>query len=144
MSTPKSSVSGERPTSGRVLVVDDDPMVARAIALILSAYSVDVVHSGAHALARIAEGWHYDVILCDVMMPLMTGPELLEQLLATAPEAAARLVFITGCATQPEVRRVLDRHSHPCLEKPLNIDSLRTLVDIRVRQARADRVERSA
>jgi CheY-like chemotaxis protein len=144
MATSQSAGSGERPTVGRVLIVDDDPMVARAIALILSAYSVDTVHSGAHALARIAEGWHYDVILCDVMMPSMTGPEFLELLLKTAPAAAARVVFITGGAARPDVRRVLDRVSHPVLEKPVNIDTLRTLVDGRVLQARDESSERSA
>jgi CheY-like chemotaxis protein len=144
MAASQSESSGERPTVGRVLIVDDDPMVAVAIALILSAYSVDIVHSGAHALARIAAGWRYDIILCDVMMPSMTGPEFLEQLLETAPAAAARVVFITGGAARPDVRRVLDRASHPVLEKPVNIDILRTLVDGRVRQARDESSERSA
>lgn len=144
MASSRSTRSGERPTTGRVLVVDDDPMVARAIALVLSAYSVDVVHSGAQALAHIAKGWHYDVILCDVMMPSMTGPELLEQLRASAPASAARVIFMTGCAMQPEVRRLLDRLSQPCLEKPVNIDTLRTLVGNCIREGRLEPSERSA
>jgi len=144
MSSSKSAVSGERPTSGRVLVVDDDPMVARAIALILSAYSVDVVNSGVHALARIAEGWHYDVILCDVMMPSMTGPQMLEELFATAPTAAARVVFMTGCVLMPELQRVLLRFANLCLEKPLDIEGLRALVESRIREARAPAIERTA
>jgi len=119
-------------------------MVARSIALILSAYSVDIVYSGADALARIGQGWHYDVILCDVMMPSMTGPQMFEQLAVSAPAAAARVVFMTGCALLPELRNFLERVSSPCLEKPLDIDALRALVDDRMRDAPSPVSERSA
>jgi len=144
MPASKGAMSGTRPTSGRVLVVDDDPLVARSVALILSAYSVDIVNSGADALARIAEEWHYDVILCDVMMPSMTGPQMLEELFATAPTAAARVVFMTGCVLMPELQSVLDRFANPCLEKPLDIEGLRALVESRIREARAPAIERIA
>ena len=144
MPVARGSSSGTRQTTGRVLVVDDDPMVARSIALILSAYSVDIANSGAEALARIAEGWRYDVILCDVMMPSMTGPELFERLVDTAPAAAERVVFMTGCALLPEVRVFLERVASPCLEKPLDIDGLRALVEDRVRNSRTPASERLA
>lgn len=145
MVASKGAKSGTRPAhpaSGRVLVVDDDPLVARSVALILSAYSVDIVNSGADALARIGDGWQYDVILCDVMMPSMTGPQMLEELFATSPTTAARVVFMTGCVLEPELQRILDRFSNPCLEKPLNIEALRALVESRIREARAPAVER--
>jgi CheY-like chemotaxis protein len=144
MHLPTGAASGAHASSsstGRVLVIDDDPMVARSLALILAAHSVDVVHSGADALARIARGSQYDVILCDVMMPSMTGPEFLARLLVAAPAEAERVVFVTGCALLPEVRRLLDRVSNPCLEKPVNIDALRALVEDRVREARTETLE---
>ena len=147
MLASKDAASGTRPArlaTGRVLVVDDDPMVARSVALILSAYSVDIVNSGADALARIGDGWEYDVILCDVMMPSMTGPQMLEKLFATSPTAAERVVFMTGCVLVPELERILDRFSNPCLEKPLDIEGLRALVESRVREARAPAIEQIA
>jgi CheY-like chemotaxis protein len=121
------------PRVGRVLVVDDDPLVADAIALMLSgAHDVTVVHSGQQALALIARGERYDVILCDVMMPVMSGADLHVRLTAVAPSEAERMVFITGCVSMPASRAFLDRVANPCLEKPFDVHVLRALVDARV------------
>src|SRR5579864_2736704 len=103
MSALERNVTAAPRSSGRVLVVDDEPRVARSIALALSdAFDVDVAHSGADALELVSQGERYDVILCDVMMPHMTGPELFERLRVVAPAMAEEMVFITGGALLPE------------------------------------------
>jgi CheY-like chemotaxis protein len=134
--SPERKSSKLRRSAGRVLIIDDDVMVARSVERVLSAaHSVTVVHSAAEGLARIAEGSRYDVILCDVMMPTMSGIELHRQLRAVAPSEADRLVFVTGCALLPEVRAFLDAVPNTCLEKPFDAEALREFVERRVRDA---------
>lgn len=131
---PARCLSGARARAGRVLVVDDDAQVARSIKLVLgAAHDVSIASNGAEALALIEGGERFDVILCDLTMPVMSGPELHAHLSTTAPAEAARLVFITGCAVAPHARVFLDRVPNTWLEKPFDIDALRAFVERRVR-----------
>jgi PAS domain S-box-containing protein len=115
-------------TRARVLVIDDEPIVGRAVKRVLQvSHDVTAVTSARAALELIAAGERYDLILCDLMMPHMTGMELHEQLTASAPEVAARIVFLTGGAFTPAARSFLDRISNPCFEKPFDAEQLRQL-----------------
>jgi CheY-like chemotaxis protein len=71
----------DRPEAARVLVVDDDREIADTMAEVLGfeGYSVDVARDGVQAMERIPE-FQPDVILLDLMMPRMTGFEVLERL----------------------------------------------------------------
>ena len=69
-----------------------------------------------------------EVILCDVMMPEMTGPDLYEALIELAPDQARRIIFITGGAFSPASQSFLDRVSNPCFEKPCDIQKLRSAI----------------
>jgi CheY-like chemotaxis protein len=118
-------VSAPRP---KVLVVDDDAMIGRAMARTLASVAyVTVEQAPQGALSRIAAGERFDVVLCDVMMPVMTGPDLFEQVRACAPEAAGVFVFITGGMTE-EVGRRLRSTGRPWVEKPVTPERLRRLV----------------
>jgi CheY-like chemotaxis protein len=131
---PKRTSSGTRPINGRILVVDDDLFVGDAVALILAdAHAVTVVNRAEEALDLITRGERYDVILCDVMMPVMSGADLHARMTAVAPTEAARMVFVTGCAVVPEVRAFLDRVPNTCLEKPFEVDAFRAFIERRVR-----------
>ena len=142
--SPARKSSGMRRSPGRVLIIDDDVMVARSVERVLStAHSVTVVHSAAEGLARITEGARFDVILCDVMMPSMSGIELHTQLRAVAPSEADRLVFVTGCALLPDVRAFLDAVANTCLEKPFDVEALREFVERRVRDAHSQGDDKS-
>ena len=70
------------------------------------------------------------------MMPVMTGAQLHERMAQIAPQEAARIVFVTGCALLPEVRDFLDRVSNTCLEKPIDAHALRAFVSRRIRSQR--------
>jgi signal transduction histidine kinase len=114
---------------GRILVIDDEPMVAGALQRILSVdHDVVTARNGRQAMVRFDRGERFDVILSDVMMPVMSGIDLLEQLARTIPEQAEKLIFISGGAFTPAVKSSLDRIRNRRLEKPFEAHGLRTLV----------------
>lgn len=112
----------------RVLVVDDERLVGEAIARSLAEENdVEVVTDANQALPRIVAG-RYDVVLCDLMMPIMTGMDLYAEVVRRAPKLAGRLVFMTGGAFTARARAFLESVANPCLEKPLDTSKLRSLV----------------
>jgi ligand-binding sensor domain-containing protein/signal transduction histidine kinase/CheY-like chemotaxis protein len=125
---------------GRVLVVDDDPLVSSALRRTLSReHDVEVVVSSKRALEMLTSPEAaYDVILCDLMMPEMTGMELHAQLNAVAPERAKRMIFVTGGAYTPAAVSFLERVSNPRLEKPFEPEKLRERVREWVAKAKSE------
>ncbi|UJR84869.1 PAS domain S-box protein [Sandaracinus amylolyticus] len=121
---PASADEGLRPM--RVLVVDDEPTLGRLIQLLLSGeHQVHAVTSAEDALACFDAGERYDAVLCDVMMPRTSGPELHERVRAAWPELAGRFVFMTGGALTERSRHYLDTSPQPLLDKPFSPDVLR-------------------
>jgi nitrogen-specific signal transduction histidine kinase/CheY-like chemotaxis protein len=113
----------------RVLVIDDDPGVAGAIAKLLSdEHDTDVTTSAADALARITRGERFDVILCDLMMPDVTGMDLYREVLHLAPDLARRIVFMSGGVYTPRARAFVESLPNRCIEKPPDAAKLRQLV----------------
>jgi C4-dicarboxylate-specific signal transduction histidine kinase/CheY-like chemotaxis protein len=114
---------------GRVLVVDDEPAVGGALRRLLQAeHDVVVLTSAGEARDRIVGGDRYDIILCDLMMPTMTGMDLHAELTALDPAQAARMILLTGGAFTPNARRFIEACPNRCLEKPLDSAELRALV----------------
>jgi PAS domain S-box-containing protein len=104
----------------RVLVIDDDESVLRvAVRLLSSAHDVTVTSDPRAAVERLVSAPAFDVVLCDVMMPEMTGMDVYHAILAQAPEVARRFVFLTGGAFTPRARQFLDTVPNPKLEKPI-------------------------
>ncbi len=137
MSAPRKHVrtaSGTRPRPARVLLVEDEVVVAESLRLILSSeFEVSVTTQPLDALALITAGQTFDVILCDVMMPGMNGVELRQRIEQVAPDQAARMVFITGGLPLPHIRELVESVPNTCLEKPLDFDGLKELIRRRVR-----------
>jgi len=114
---------------GRVLVIDDDAAMGSAIELVLGdQHEVEVLTSARTALARLRDGARYDAIVCDVMMPGMSGVDFHSELTRLQPKLAAQVIFLTGGAFTLGAREFLDRVSNPRLDKPFDSDSLRALV----------------
>lgn len=90
------------------------------------------------ALARILEGDRFDVILCDVMMPELTGVDLHCWLVGFSPGLARRLVFISGGAFTPSASDYLATVSNLRLDKPFDPVQLLELVTRLVRTARGE------
>ncbi len=113
---------------GRVLVVDDDAAVGKAIRLALQPLQVTFAQSAVGALARIGAGGKFDAIVCDLHMPGMTGMQFHDEVAAIAPSLAARIVFVTGCATSPQAAAFLQRTTNAVVEKPFELQTLRAAV----------------
>src|SRR5690349_21154120 len=81
----------------KVLVIDDDAMVLRSIARTLAAHhEVRAVDRARAALELLRSGARFDAIVCDLMMPDMTGAELHAELLRFFPDQASRFALLTG------------------------------------------------
>ena len=115
-----------------MLVVDDDVQLARTLARALSAHDTTVAYGGAEALAFLSERNDFDVILCDLMMPEVTGMELYLRVATDRPEVARRFIFMTGGAFTNAARTFLDTVQNECITKPFDLVRLRALVASRV------------
>ena len=131
---PAPAVEAERPA--RVLVVDDEPQIARVIRAALRSHEVDAVTSAAEALSKLRGGERFDVIICDLMMPEMTGMEFHEALERELPDEARRVVFLTGGAFTAKARTFLEQVKNMRIDKPFEVAALRALVAERLRERR--------
>jgi CheY-like chemotaxis protein len=109
----------------RVLVVDDEEVLLRLIKQILEKY-YDVVcaTSASAALALIKSGARFEIIVCDLMMPEMTGMKFYETLLSQHPDLARRTIFMTGGATTASAGDFLRSVPNIRLEKPFTRNRL--------------------
>ncbi len=126
---PRPPAAEEHEREGHVLIVDDEVAFANSLRRLLSSeHMVSIVANGREAFTRVQAGERFDVILCDLMMPEMTGPDLYEALTEAAPDQAQRIIFITGGAFSPSAQQFLDRVPNPCFEKPCDIQKLRAAI----------------
>jgi PAS domain S-box-containing protein len=125
---------------GRVLVVDDEALVGRAVARVLgAAHEVVCVTDPREALARVLAAEPFDLVLCDLMMPRMSGIELYEQVVAALPGLERRFVFMTGGAFTDGARDFLERTSCAQVAKPFEVAGLRDLVARLLAEEHAER-----
>ena len=118
---------------GAVLVIDDEPMMARAVQrAIAGGHDLVAAAKGSEALRLVREGARFDVILCDLMMPEVTGMDVYDELLRIAPDQADSMVFLTGGAFTPRAQDFLARVSNPCIEKPFDPMHLSAVISDRV------------
>ena len=126
----------QRPREGRVLVVDDEPIVCFSLERLLSKEGeVVALTSAREALGIVTSGERFDVILCDLMLPEMDGPALYEEVRKIDPAQADRMIFVTGGVFTLRARDFLANVPNSRLGKPFDIDSLLALVRARMPQA---------
>jgi len=114
---------------GRVLVIDDEELIVTAIRRALAMHEVVGVTEARLALDAIASGERFDVIFCDLMMPMITGMAVYEELRRVAPEQLEAIVFLTGGAFTPHATKFLTEVPNRMLEKPFEPKLLHELVD---------------
>ncbi len=117
------------PQRGRVLVIDDEPMMARAVQRLLDGeHDVLVTSDPLGAVEQVRRGARFDAILCDLMMPAMSGMDVYEAIARVEMEQARRMVFMTGGAFTPRAARFLETVANPRIEKPLEHAALRAVL----------------
>jgi two-component system, cell cycle sensor histidine kinase and response regulator CckA len=117
---------------GRVLIVDDEPAVGRALRRILREHDVELATSGRQALERLKADSHFDVVLCDVMMPDLGGKDLYEAVRSAGMGLEERFIFVSGGAFTPGARDFLARVPNVTLEKPFDEVAVKRVVRERV------------
>jgi CheY-like chemotaxis protein len=113
---------------GRLLLIDDEPMVLKALIRILDAHEIVCEEGAGSALARLKDDDRFDIIFCDLMMPNMTGMDFYEDLLSWHPAAARLVVFLTGGAMTSKAAHFLEAVPNRCIEKPFGTRNLRAIV----------------
>lgn len=112
----------------RVLYVDDEPDIREVACLSLSLdpeLEVQECASGVRAV-EVARSWQPHLIMLDVMMPGMDGPETFARLRAQADTAAIPIVFITARTQEKDVARLHDLGAAGVIQKPFNPMTLAT------------------
>ncbi|HVW28305.1 MAG TPA: ATP-binding protein [Polyangiaceae bacterium] len=118
--------SGRR---ARVLVIDDDVAVLRAYRRMLATrHDVVLASGGASGLSVLETDAHFDLILCDVMMPEVDGPMVYDALQQRSPEIAQRVVFCSGGAFTPRAKEFLASVDNAFLSKPIDAEALESLI----------------
>ncbi|HTE55954.1 MAG TPA: response regulator [Kofleriaceae bacterium] len=134
---PSRELPPEQPA--RVLVIDDDPMVVASLRRVLRGHDLTPAGSGRQALGILAQR-EFDVILCDIIMPEMSGIDFYWNLEAVSPEQCDRVLFMTGGALTDEVSQLIDSLGRAWLEKPFTAGRVRELVEAVRAAAEADSI----
>ncbi len=132
---PRGAPEADRGAPGRsirrsrILVVDDEPLVGAVLERTIGEqHEVVTAAGGREALGRIARGETFDLILCDLLMPGLSGMELHRELSRTDPALAGRIVFLTGGAFTASAREFIAQPGREWLEKPFDLESIRALL----------------
>ena len=113
----------EPPPLHGVLIIDDEPLVARALSRVMNGSEVSIVSSATAAL-EACNARDFELIVCDVMMPEMDGIAFYEELAKSRPHLCHRVVFMTGGAFTERARRFLASAPNAALPKPFNYRQL--------------------
>ncbi|MBI1946124.1 MAG: response regulator [Deltaproteobacteria bacterium] len=116
----------------RVLLIDDEEMICRAVRRVLGSTVLLTTRTDARAaLAELEAGARYDAILCDLSMPGIGGVALYQVLQTKLPDVAATVIFLAGDQHRPDHQSFLAASGRPCIPKPFS--SVMLLQAIRAR-----------
>ncbi|HEX3777590.1 MAG TPA: ATP-binding protein [Polyangiaceae bacterium] len=122
---PQESESGP----ARILIIDDEPLLGQTLLYAFKGrHEVVISTSGREALSRLEKDARFDLVLCDLMMPDVSGSAVYEAVKRTYPGLVRCFVFMTGGAFTERARQFLATHPGIQLEKPFNIDDIERLL----------------
>ena len=127
---PRLRPARVRPSAGdrlRILVADDEPQIVAVLAALLDGHDVTLARGGREAILRSTER-EFDLILCDLIMPDVTGMDVYEHVRRSRPGLEGRMVFMTGGAFTERARVFLEAVPNEVLEKPFAALKLEELV----------------
>ena len=123
----KRGPNGTTTPEQRILVLDDEPLIGEFLVGALDEHHVDITTEGSEALKLASDG-SYDLVLCDLRMPRMSGIDFYEELGKRRPDLRASFVLMTGAAIDEELQRFLATHEVPILRKPFEMSELNECV----------------
>jgi PAS domain S-box-containing protein len=113
----------------RVLLIDDETALGTSLRRCISRYwNASFVNDGRQALELLRHDCGYDVIVCDLMMPEVTGMDIYEELAQSKPDMSKRMLFMTGGAFTERARAFLETVPNRFLEKPFDLAQLESAV----------------
>jgi signal transduction histidine kinase len=125
-------------THRRVLAVDDEALLLKAYRRMLTDVHEVVTALGAHeALRALERDPSFDIVLCDLQMPEMSGMELHGIVRDRFPGLADRFIFVTGGAFSVDAKRFLDESVCAVIQKPFRVEDLLALIDRKSSEAGA-------
>lgn len=116
----------------RILVIDDEPLIATAFKRALQHYEMEAVESGRAAIDALTDDPSFALIFCDILMPDLTGMDVFQWAKSRMPGVEERFIFMTGGLYNPMVMDFLRSTKNLTLEKPFNPVELRRVVEERV------------
>ena len=129
---PTPSPAGGTAVPRRALLIDDEPVIRLALRrfFVRQGWEVDEAEDGDRALSLLlAPGAaHYDVVLCDLRMPGVSGEELYDRVAAARPALLPRVIVSTGDSVNQDAAAFLRRTGVRVLNKPFELAELRALV----------------
>ena len=112
----------------RILIIDDERHIRESLVQLLDVHAATAVADAPTGLALLERGETFDVILCDLMMPGMSGADFYDEVERRWPPLLGRIVIVTGGAVTPRAVEVLERAVNRPLEKPFST----TVLDARI------------
>ncbi|HEY3256742.1 MAG TPA: ATP-binding protein, partial [Polyangiaceae bacterium] len=135
---PSAEAVGLQSSLGRVLIIDDEAPLRTVMQRMLVVHEVVSAASGKEALRILEHDRAFDLILCDLMMPDVSGIDVHHWLATRDPALASRLVFITGGAFGPVAAEYLSGTGNLKLEKPFTTNEFREVVYERIRASKSE------
>lgn len=130
--TPLDQASGPRPqvSSGRILVVEDEPTVAQLIADVLEeeGHTVEVTLDSGEGLTLLSRR-RFDLVICDLRMPRLDGPAFYDALVHAGSPLQRSILFVTGDTLAARTQEFLDGRRLPYLAKPFLVEELKLAVN---------------
>ncbi|MCX7968132.1 MAG: ATP-binding protein [Armatimonadetes bacterium] len=135
---PSASQTREKPSTSqpksppkrRILVIDDEASIAAVLKAMLSreGHEVEVASDGAEAQRLLKEG-DYDVVLCDLKMPKLSGDQIYMWLQTNKPQLVSRFIVMTGDFLSPTTQKALQEWGVPVMHKPFRMDELKAVIE---------------
>jgi CheY-like chemotaxis protein len=109
----------------RILILDDEEPIRRVLmkALERLGYHLDAASSGPEALTLLSSA-EYDLVICDIQMPGLSGLDFYHMLEESHPSLTDRILFMTGDLVQSDVQSFLDKIEANVLSKPFDLTGL--------------------
>jgi PAS domain S-box-containing protein len=112
----------------RVLVIDDEVPLQKALRRVLRQHELRFATTGREAMVVLEGDRAWDLVLCDVVMPDVSGVEVFERIQREWPDLEGRLAFMTGGVRSEALLADLRKAGRPILEKPVETATLRRLI----------------